>query len=550
MKTILNSFQAWQRKHLTAIPRMSLGLVSVAVLLLLVCDLVFGLFPSEAQTRKKIHLQVANNLAVQTAALLQERNWRALEQSLQMLQQRNPDFSSLGVRRVDGSLLVQTAAHPQQWPDVNRPLGHDITVSLIANGQPWGQLEVARSHDLLADLAGDFWAGPARMLLLFSAMAGLLYFLYLRRMLEHLDPAAAVPDRVRSAFDTLIEGVMVVDTQGRILLVNKVFESLRSGDDETPLIGQRAHALRWLRPADEGVSVAPWMEAMRHSQTSRGLAFVVRDARSLQVQAHVVLNCSPLTDEQGSLRGCLVSVDDVSELEASHRQLLDVLADLAASKHELELKNQELAQLANQDMLSGCLNRRSFFDLGAGLFKRAQHDGVPLVCVMADIDHFKKINDTWGHAVGDQAIRRFAELLRQHIRPGDLLGRYGGEEFVVLILGASVDRCQALAEQLRASVAANNGVGLEPGAQLKMSASFGISALLPGAARDADTEPAADLAGLIDLADRAMYVAKRDGRNRVALHASAQPASSRPDRAVTPKTAAASAKPAAQESLA
>ena len=510
-------------KQLTAIPRMTVGLVSLAVMLLLVFDLVLGLFPNEAKTQRSIHVQVANALAAQTAVLLQSRDWRALDQTLRGVQAQNMDIHSIGVRRSDGHLVAQAGVHLSPWPD--KPSPHHITVSLTASGQPWGQVELAFKQDSVAELAAWALSGPTRMLLLFSVFASLIYYLYLRRMLEHLDPAAAVPDRVRSAFDSLVEGVMVVDTQGRILLVNKAFEALcPPGDtdlDKQPLIGRRAQMLHWLQAADAGADPAPWMDAMQRRLSLRGLAFVVRAAQDNtaapggfgagadEPRAHVVLSCSPLSDEQGSLRGCMVSVGDVTALETSHRQLLDVLADLATSKNELELKNRELAQLASQDVLSGCLNRRAFFELGEGLIRRAERDGTPLVCVMADIDHFKKINDSWGHAVGDQAIQRFAVLLRQHVRPGDLLGRYGGEEFCLLLFGASLERGRSLAETLRHSVANNQGEGLEPGEKLAMSASFGVAVLTP---------EVNGLAALIDLADRAMYIAKRDGRNRVVVY--------------------------------
>ncbi|MCE2658126.1 MAG: GGDEF domain-containing protein [Rubrivivax sp.] len=530
--------------RLTAIPRMTVGLVSLAVMLLLVFDALLGLFPTDAQTRRNVNLQVANALAAQTAALLPRRDWRALDQTLHnVLVAQGKDLASIGLRRADGSLLVQAGTHPASWNAGSN--GQDITVVLTANDQRWGQLELAFHKPSLADLPSWALSGPVRMVLLFGVLATLLYYLYLRRVLEHLDPSAAVPDRVRSAFDTLVEGVMVVDAQGRILLVNKAFEALRPASDTKPLLGQRAQALTWLQPSDPATAAAPWMEAMQQRHSARGLAFVVRDPHErgaaqtqadqtgglepVEPRAHVVLNCSPLTDEQGGLRGCLVSLGDVTELEMSHRQLLEVLADLAASKQELEHKNRELEQLASQDILSGCLNRRAFFELGDGLFRRALRDGSPLVCVMADIDHFKKINDTWGHAVGDQAIKRFAALLRQHVRPGDLLGRYGGEEFCLVLFGATPERGQQLAEALRSSVASNRGQGLDPGERLNMTASFGLAAM---------TEGVNDLAALIDLADRAMYVAKHGGRNRVVVYqadqqTTANDAATRPQESVT-----------------
>ena len=495
-------------KKLGAIPRMTLGLVSLAVLLLLAADLLLGLFPNEALARKQLNARLAQGLATQVAALVQRRDWAAVEQTLQAVQRGSDDIASIGLRRADGRLLAQAGAHPDAWQAGRSRWALDITVPLRSPGGDWGQLEVAYRAASLHDLPAWLLSGPAKLMLFFVLLATGLFYLYLRRNLEHLDPAAAVPDRVRNAFDTLVEGVLVVDLQGRILLVNKAFEALRPPGDDRPLVGLRAQSLHWLQPADAGSDAAPWLTTLAQRQSTRGLHFVVRDGTEVAPRKHVTLNCSPLLDEQGGQRGCLVSLGDVTALEQSNLQLLEVLSALATSKQELVEKNEALEQLANHDPLSGCLNRRAFFALGQSLFDRAAFDGSPLVCVMADIDHFKRINDTWGHAVGDQAIQRFAALLRQQVRPGDLLGRYGGEEFCLVLPGADVERGRRLADMLRQAVVDNNGQGLDPGPQLKMSASFGVAVI---------DSSVSNLAGLVDLADRAMYVAKKSGRNRVVV---------------------------------
>ncbi len=511
---------------LSAIPRMTMGLVSLAVMLLLVADLLLGLFPSEATARKELNARLAHGLATQVAALLQRRDWSAVEQTLRAVHAGSEDIASIGLRRADGRLLARSGPHPEQWKGGASAWALDITVPLRTGasaahpgsasaahpkgGRDWGQLEVAYRSAGLKDLPGWLLSGPARLVLLFMLVASGVYYLYLRRMLEHLDPAAAVPDRVRNAFDTLVEGVLVVDLQGRILLVNKAFEALRPPGDDRPLVGLRAQSLQWLQPAEEGTDATPWLSTVHQRQSARGLRFVVRPEAASETRAHVTLNCSPLLDEQGGLRGCLVSLGDVTELELSHQQLVEVLADLAVSKQELVEKNEALELLANHDPLSGCLNRRAFFALGQALFERAAFDSSPLVCVMADIDHFKRINDTWGHRVGDQAIQRIAALLRQQVRPGDLLGRYGGEEFCLVLPGADGERGRRLAELLRKAVADNQGQGLEPGAELQMSASFGVAVI---------DSTVASLAALIDRADRAMYAAKKSGRNRVVVFA-------------------------------
>ena len=125
---------------------------------------------------------------------------------------------------------------------------------------------------------------------------------------------------------------------------------------------------------------------------------------------------------------------------------------------------------------------------------------------MADIDHFKSINDRCGHAVGDEAIKRFAEILRACVREGDLVGRYGGEEFCIVVAGLDGQRAMQLAETMRQRLAAESGAGRTDGHPLTMSASFGVTTMFQGARNEAE---------LVDQADQAMYMAKQSGRNRV-----------------------------------
>lgn len=499
---------------LTAVPRITLGLVSLAVVLLMGFDMVLKLFPSDTDTTRNVRTRVANSLAIQAAALLQASDWRAVDRTLAAVQARDKDIASIGLRRADGTLAAQAGDHAQRWPvggDALRPAPDTVSVALMAEGQRWGALEINFKPTDLGHSAGWLFSGPARLVALFALIGGAIYYLYLRRLLQYLDPSSVVPDRVRSAFDTLSEGVLILDLKGRIMLANKAFEALRPAGDQTALMGVRMAKLDWLVPAeaaaDPGAGRVPWASVIKTGQAQRGLAFEAREQGA--VKAHVVLSCGPLHDERGHVRGCLVTIGDVTELARSNQQLTQTLTELAASKQQLQLQNQELEMLASHDMLSGCLNRRALFERAGALFGRAHRDGLPLYCVMADIDHFKKVNDTHGHGVGDQAIKRFAALLRQHVRPDDVLGRYGGEEFCLFIPGASLERVLQVTEAMRASVAANNGQGMDAQVLVHLTSSFGVAALADGA--NSVTE-------LIDLADQALYVAKQAGRNRVVTY--------------------------------
>ena len=171
----------------------------------------------------------------------------------------------------------------------------------------------------------------------------------------------------------------------------------------------------------------------------------------------------------------------------------------------------EWQQLANTDAMTGLLNRRAFLDLAAQQVAFSRRYGGGLGAVVADIDHFKSVNDTYGHAAGDAAIKAVADLLKQSARESDLVARFGGEEFVVLLMASDLDATAAYAERVRAALAAAT-LTLPDGQPLRLTISLGCSGLLP---QDKDVQDT------IDRADGALYAAKTAGRNRVMLAAAA-----------------------------
>jgi diguanylate cyclase (GGDEF)-like protein len=185
------------------------------------------------------------------------------------------------------------------------------------------------------------------------------------------------------------------------------------------------------------------------------------------------------------VRGCIVTFSDVSEL---HRA------------------NQALQRLATRDPLTGCLNRRAFLEAFEALCAGARRERGALSCVMVDIDHFKAVNDEHGHTVGDRVIQQVAQCLLQHARESDLVCRYGGEEFCMALPGLTLAGAMALAERLRACIAAECGAAVREVAGLRVTASLGVQGF---------STQCASPALMIDQADQALYRAKRGGRNRV-----------------------------------
>lgn len=205
----------------------------------------------------------------------------------------------------------------------------------------------------------------------------------------------------------------------------------------------------------------------------------------------------PLKTRDGHIIGTVCAID--RHTRSFSARDLTILHELAGAA----MDRIELLQSAATDSLTEALTRRAFkqeADQFISLALRHQHD---LSCIVLDIDHFKNVNDTHGHAAGDDALKAVASICKASLRAGDLFGRLGGEEFSILLPHADRERAVAIAEKLRTAICSQPIVG-SYGA-LKVTASFGISTL---------SIVSKDIETLLAQADAAMYHAKHSGRNR------------------------------------
>jgi len=184
-------------------------------------------------------------------------------------------------------------------------------------------------------------------------------------------------------------------------------------------------------------------------------------------------------------------------IEGIHLQLAN--ASLAA---QLQVALAAVEIDASTDALTGHANRRALDVLLKQQITLAQTEHRPFAVLMLDIDHFKQINDTYGHSVGDDALRAFGMRVGDYLRQGDLCARFGGEEFVVILPGTSLDRAMEVAERVRSGVAASDLLASPP---IRVTVSIGVAAHAVG-----QTMP-----DLLKMADTAVYAAKRGGRNQV-----------------------------------
>jgi diguanylate cyclase (GGDEF)-like protein len=197
-------------------------------------------------------------------------------------------------------------------------------------------------------------------------------------------------------------------------------------------------------------------------------------------------------------------LDNLGSLVQLKKQEEERNAQLNQLNEQMKVANQRLEELSITDGLTNLYNRRYIHERLEAEIIRSRRHRYPVCLIMADLDHFKKVNDRLGHLVGDEALKLFAEIMRKGVREVDLVGRYGGEEFVLVLFDCDLEAGRKVAEKLR--TAAHKASLVEPFKPLGgFTVSMGVAQL--------KIEMSAD--DLIGAADEAMYRAKKNGRNRV-----------------------------------
>ena len=204
------------------------------------------------------------------------------------------------------------------------------------------------------------------------------------------------------------------------------------------------------------------------------------------------LTISPITAPNGEVEKVCLLVYDVTEF--------------ASSKRALERANEQLAKLSMTDRLTGLLNRGTWENLVDAEYERFRRYGQATSLVMFDIDHFKPVNDTYGHLAGDEVIRHTAEVTRNNIRQSDSAGRYGGEEFGIILPETDAESARVICERIREAIE-NSTVSTTAG-DIRYTVSMGIAQL---------TETPENYMQWMQKADEALYKAKESGRNKVVV---------------------------------
>jgi diguanylate cyclase (GGDEF)-like protein len=222
------------------------------------------------------------------------------------------------------------------------------------------------------------------------------------------------------------------------------------------------------------------------------------------LKSHLTL---PLTVE-GEILGCLsLNSDQPNAFDAQDLQFLSVIGYQMAATLKHFQRFSSIKNIAIYDTLTGLYNRRYFEERLGVDAQKSFYSGTPLSLVMVDIDHFKKINDTFGHTEGDQVLCKISSLLKTSVRKKDTVARYGGEEFILILPEAGLEESFVIAERIRRQV---ENTSFEVGqTQVNLTLSMGISNFPSHRAKSKED--------LVKMADQALYDAKRGGRNKVCI---------------------------------
>ena len=479
--------------------RLSIALALLTVNLLFLANLV-GFVPDESESALELRKILSETLAMQFTAAAEKNEFQNIQNTLRAVVERNEDIRSAAIRTKNGKLLALAGEHLAHWkaPVDGKSTSTHVHVPVYRKNENWATVEIRFAPLWTNNLASGF-ANSFVGLLAFIGLGGFICnFFVLRRSLRELDPSAVIPERVQKAFDILQEGVLILDEKEQIVMANRFFSNL-FGKSPAAMIGLKGSELGWLDHQNANhIRQLPWFKVLQDGREHKGASLSLLNSRGSKIK--LAVNAAMVTDNAGKCRGTLVTFDDITQLEERNFELSDAVEKLQLANEESQAKSQELETLANCDPLTLCLNRRSLARKFDALFTQAKAGGKHLSCLMVDIDFFKSVNDRYGHTTGDQVIMAVADVLKTCTRDSDLVGRYGGEEFCVVLPDLYLNKAARIAERIRQAIEKKSCSGV------KITASLGVASL------ESNTNKPDEL---INQADKALYAAKKSGRNRV-----------------------------------
>ncbi|MGA2525883.1 MAG: diguanylate cyclase [Smithellaceae bacterium] len=319
----------------------------------------------------------------------------------------------------------------------------------------------------------------------FFAAGAIFTYAQLRHHLFDLLPVAH-----HTVLENMLDGVMVLDTEDRIIDLNKSAQEIL-GINLNEALGKAA-----------GSALPAWQEAEVQSTQKQDVhvEFLMKGTEKRNID----LSTTALYDHRNQPYGKLVMLRDITNIKHIENALRETNENLSQKLAEIEALQIKLKEEAIRDPLTGLYNRRFLQETLNREIAHADRASIPLSLAMIDLDHFKKINDTYGHLIGDLFLITLGNLLAQKTRSSDVSCRYGGEEFVIVMPAATLEEAAQRTDQLRvefSEMKIDTGNG-----KIGITLSAGVAGYPIHGNSDKN---------LLDAADRALYAAKAKGRNRV-----------------------------------
>ena len=379
--------------------------------------------------------------------------------------------------------------------------------SVIPQNGMWFAVHIAWSYLLIlgaTSLAAiEYFRHPAYKAELIAIVLAPLMGLFanFNNLVKWID--FGTPDTVSIAFSGALllflwvvfkENYLQLVPMARTMLIENMPDSIVVLNDERRIVDANPAAMHLFDTKRQNIIGEPFSHIIGDAGISKCLIEGKCIELAIRGRDFQALNTS-ISATHDRVDGYLIVLRDITELKK-------VQNHLEKATHELQQANAELQELANTDGLTGLPNRRCFFDRFSLELSRMDRTGHGLCVLILDLDHFKQINDTHGHAEGDNVLRCVANILQSSIRKNDILGRLGGEEFGVVLPDTDIEGARIFAERLRETIQVNHA-----GHKAAATVSIGLTQAKPGM----------DMKTILQKADEALYRSKDTGRNKVTI---------------------------------
>lgn len=483
------------RQHfkIKSAPRIALAIGFAASTLVWVA-VGIEMIPHPMKSLSKERTGITKTFAGNVTAQLTKLNTRQLSQCVDSTVRLNEQVVSIGIKQ-SSRYIVVSEGHESNWQSEAASPRDRVKLELVTGSRNWGELQIQFADSTPASPFDRYLGFPIGLIASIFAACTLVSWWILSRSFKYLSPSKVVPKRVRSAFDSLTEGLVLISDTKEIAHTNNAFEKI-VGLTVEETIGKTLGEFGWSWALESGNNAElPWDRCLALQERITGQILQLKTENG---HRQFFVNVSPIQNDKGHCRGAMVSFDDVTEMERQRSELAESNVSLRQSRDEIERQNEQLTFLACYDTLTQCMNRRAFWQKYEAMWEQSAADELNLL--MVDIDHFKSINDTYGHSFGDTVLKHVGQTLRDIVGDRGLVCRYGGEEFVVAIPNMKIEQGAAVATEILVAI---QNLNIE---ERKITTSVGVSNRI---------SKAMDCQHLLDQADECLYAAKHAGRNRV-----------------------------------